>query len=123
MLTNAARVRVRRFEPAPTPFDYVVARFGAVCANMPATSGPSGSSLKRPTFFIMASTASLFTAWWLLAVRFRVPGGFEAGASIPGVEVGGLRFQRWGLGIPALLFVGLVLLQLVPLPPSPRRRR
>jgi O-antigen ligase len=60
--------------------------------------------------------AGLLLTWWFAAARHRPPIAFEAGGSAAGLEWGGVRWRRTWLGVPAALFVGILLLQLVPLP-------
>ena len=67
-----------------------------------------------------AWTATLFTAWWISEARSRPPAEFEPGSRSQGLQLGGLRFQPMGLGVPALLFGLVILLQFVPLPPAIR---
>ncbi len=68
---------------------------------------------------LQAALAVLFVAWWLAAARSRLPAEFEPRQEA-GWELGGVRFRASGLGIPAALFVAVVLLQMIPLPASAR---
>jgi len=60
--------------------------------------------------------AGLLLFWWIAAARHRPPIAFETGGAAAGVEWWGVRWRRTWLGVPAALFLGIVLLQLAPLP-------
>jgi len=79
-----------------------------------------GSTSYWASAILQAAIAVLFVAWWFAAARSRPPAEFEQRQEASGWELGGVRFRASGLGIPAALFVTVIVLQMIPLPPGAR---
>jgi len=79
-----------------------------------------GSTSYWASALLQGAIAMLFVAWWFAAARSRPPAEFEPRQEAGGWELGGVRFRASGLGIPAVLFIAVLLLQMIPLPAGAR---
>lgn len=79
-----------------------------------------GSTSYWASTLLQAAIAVLFVCWWFAAARARPPAEFELRQETGDWELGGVRLRASGLGVPAVLFIGVILLQMVPLPVAVR---